>query len=68
MKALIASVLLAFVAVLTLSAGQALTAAPIFTAAQAAAGQASYQANCASCHLPDLAGQNEAPQLAGRIS
>jgi alcohol dehydrogenase (cytochrome c) len=37
----------------------------IFTAAQAAAGQASYQVNCASCHLPDLRGQNEAPQLAG---
>ena len=24
-----------------------------------------YQASCASCHLPDLAGRNEAPQLAG---
>ena len=24
-----------------------------------------YQANCASCHLPDLAGRNEAPQLSG---
>ena len=56
---------LAFAAVLTISAGQAPTAAPVFTAAQAAAGQASYQANCASCHLPDLAGQNEAPPLAG---
>jgi hypothetical protein len=29
------------------------------------AGRASYQTNCASCHLPDLAGRNEAPQLAG---
>jgi alcohol dehydrogenase (cytochrome c) len=58
---------LAIVALLTLSlsAGQAPTGAPVFTAAQATAGQASYQANCASCHLPDLAGQNEAPQLAG---
>ena len=65
MKALSASVLLAFAAVLTISAGQAPTAAPIFTTAQAAAGQASYQANCASCHLPDLVGQNEAPPLAG---
>jgi alcohol dehydrogenase (cytochrome c) len=65
MRALIASVSLAFAAVLTISAGQVPTAAPIFTAAQAAAGQASYQTHCASCHLPDLAGQNEAPPLAG---
>jgi alcohol dehydrogenase (cytochrome c) len=36
-----------------------------YTAAQAAEGLAAYQANCASCHLPDLAGRNEAPQLAG---
>ena len=39
--------------------------ASVFTAEQAAAGRAAYQANCASCHLPDLAGRNEAPQLAG---
>jgi len=47
--------------------GQAPQPAPpaVFTAAQATAGQAAYTANCASCHLPDLAGQNEAPQLAG---
>src|SRR5688572_6141071 len=32
---------------------------------QSAAGRAAYQANCASCHLPDLAGRNEAPALAG---
>ena len=58
--------LLAFAAVLTnSSAGQAPAAAPSYTAAQATAGQASYQANCASCHLPDLAGQNEAPPLRG---
>src|SRR5207244_6998282 len=38
---------------------------PVFTADQAAAGRASYQANCASCHLLDLVGRNEAPQLAG---
>jgi alcohol dehydrogenase (cytochrome c) len=45
--------------------GQAPTAPSVFTAAQATAGQAAYAANCASCHLVDLAGQNEAPQLAG---
>ena len=39
--------------------------APSFSAAQAISGQAPYAANCASCHLADLAGQNEAPQLAG---
>src|SRR4051794_16674781 len=40
-------------------------AAPVYTAAQAAAGRAAYQANCASCHVADLGGRNEAPQLAG---
>jgi PQQ-dependent dehydrogenase (methanol/ethanol family) len=40
-------------------------AASVFTADQAAAGRTAYQANCASCHLPDLSGRNEAPQLAG---
>src|SRR5262245_23305283 len=36
-----------------------------YTAEQATAGRAVYQANCASCHLPDLAGRNEAPPLVG---
>jgi alcohol dehydrogenase (cytochrome c) len=35
-----------------------------YTAAQASAGRAAYQANCASCHAPDLSGR-EGPQLAG---
>lgn len=35
-----------------------------FTAEQASAGQAAYQANCASCHATDLGGR-EGPQLAG---
>ncbi len=39
--------------------------ASVFTADQAASGRAGYTANCASCHRPDLAGLNEAPQLAG---
>ena len=39
--------------------------AAVFTADQAAAGRTAYQANCASCHLADLAGRNEAPPLAG---
>jgi alcohol dehydrogenase (cytochrome c) len=36
-----------------------------FTQAQASNGEAIYQANCEGCHLADLAGRNEAPQLAG---
>ncbi len=46
------------------SLGQTLPAGP-FTAQQAAAGRAAYQANCAACHQADLTGRNEAPQLAG---
>ena len=49
---------------LTLGAAQAPPAA-VYTGAQAAAGRAVYEASCASCHLPDLAGRNEAPALAG---
>ena len=36
-----------------------------FTEQQAAAGRASYLANCAGCHLPDLRGSNEARPLSG---
>jgi PQQ-dependent dehydrogenase (methanol/ethanol family) len=39
--------------------------AGVFTAEQAAAGRALYEANCAGCHMPDLGGRNEAPPLAG---
>ncbi|MEO8128350.1 MAG: PQQ-binding-like beta-propeller repeat protein [Bryobacteraceae bacterium] len=35
------------------------------TAAQAAGGRALYLAHCAGCHLPDMAGRNEAPALTG---
>ncbi len=49
---------------LSLTAIQTPTPA-VYTAAQATAGQASYQANCASCHVGDLTGRNEAPPLAG---
>src|SRR4051794_41144851 len=38
---------------------------PVFTGSQAAAGATVYAASCASCHMADLAGRNEAPQLAG---
>jgi alcohol dehydrogenase (cytochrome c) len=36
-----------------------------FTAEQATAGRAIYQATCSTCHLPDLKGTFEAPPLAG---
>jgi alcohol dehydrogenase (cytochrome c) len=36
-----------------------------YTARQADAGRAVYLSHCASCHLPDLGGRNEAPELAG---
>lgn len=37
----------------------------VFTAEQAAEGKATYAKACASCHLPDLSGNNDAPPLAG---
>src|SRR5688572_11037429 len=48
------------------AAGQQPAGAPgPFTAAQAAAGATAYQANCATCHQPDLRGQGTATPLAG---
>jgi PQQ-dependent dehydrogenase (methanol/ethanol family) len=47
------------------TAGAALGQAGPFTAEQAAAGRASYLANCAGCHLSDLRGANEARPLVG---
>jgi alcohol dehydrogenase (cytochrome c) len=38
---------------------------PAFNASQAASGATVYAASCASCHMADLGGRNEAPQLAG---
>jgi alcohol dehydrogenase (cytochrome c) len=35
------------------------------TQAQSTAGMSAYLGNCASCHLADLAGRNEAPPLSG---
>src|SRR5262245_38087233 len=37
----------------------------VYTAAQATAGRTAYQTNCASCHVENLSGRNEAPPLAG---
>src|SRR5260370_24001831 len=50
--------------VITATSGRSQTPA-VYTATQAADGLAAYQTDCASCHLADLTGRNEAPQLAG---
>jgi mono/diheme cytochrome c family protein len=39
--------------------------ASVFTAEQATAGKGAYTKACASCHMPDLSGNNDAPALAG---
>jgi mono/diheme cytochrome c family protein len=48
------------------NARQQAPAPPVFTAEQATAGKGAYAKNCASCHLPDLSGDNEIPALAGK--
>ena len=45
--------------------GQQPAASGPYTAAQAAAGATAYQADCATCHQPDLRGQGTAVPLAG---
>jgi mono/diheme cytochrome c family protein len=39
--------------------------APVFTVEQASSGKAAYARACASCHMPDLSGNNDVPPLAG---
>jgi mono/diheme cytochrome c family protein len=51
----------------SLSAQQSLTVRDgIFTEEQSNRGQATYQMNCATCHGPDLGGQESAPALKGQ--
>src|SRR5437667_164923 len=54
-----------FVAMSPAAGQQPAGAAGPFTAAQATAGATAYQANCATCHQPDLRGQGTATPLAG---
>src|SRR5665213_1407397 len=61
---------LMLIATATVTGGLALVAAQqapatTYTAAQAAAGRTTYQAQCSSCHLPDLKGSGDAAPLAG---
>jgi mono/diheme cytochrome c family protein len=37
----------------------------VFSSAQAKRGDALYAKNCAQCHMPDMAGKEPAPELAG---
>ena len=39
----------------------------VFTVEQTAAGKSAYAKGCASCHMPDLSGSNDAPPLAGAV-
>jgi alcohol dehydrogenase (cytochrome c) len=50
---------------IALVSAQQPSGSPVFTAAQVDAGRTAYEASCASCHVSDLGGRNEAPQLAG---
>jgi alcohol dehydrogenase (cytochrome c) len=61
-RLVIAALVIGGVAIITVAGQQ--QAAP-FTTAQATAGAAAYQANCATCHQPDLKGQGTAPALTG---
>ena len=47
------------------SAAPAQLSSAVYTAAEAEAGRAVYEQACAACHMPDLRGQFEAPELAG---
>ncbi len=62
-RAVLVSMVMAFGGLIL--AGQQGAGAGRYTAAQAAAGRTVYQAQCASCHLPDLKGQGDAAPLAG---
>jgi mono/diheme cytochrome c family protein len=48
-----------------LRASQGGPSGSVFTAKQATAGKAVFSKACASCHMPDLSGNNEVPALVG---
>ena len=62
MQWIAAAVLLTSTVVLTARESSA-----VFTAEQATAGKSAYARSCASCHMPDLSGGNDAPPLAGPV-
>src|SRR5712692_9791823 len=58
-------ILLAIISSSLVLSGQQGPAPGRYTAAQAAAGRTAYQAQCSSCHLPELKGSGDAAPLAG---
>jgi mono/diheme cytochrome c family protein len=60
----IAPAALCFASTIVLAARESLA---VFTVEQAAAGKIAYTRSCASCHMPDLSGGNDAPPLAGPV-
>jgi cytochrome c len=62
---LFALILVGTAAVPSHVAAQTATAAPLYATAQAEEGKTVFEASCARCHGPDLAGQNDAPPLSG---
>jgi alcohol dehydrogenase (cytochrome c) len=63
-RPMLAAIAIAAAGLVTMTAQQP-AGASAYTAAQAAAGAEAYQANCATCHQPDLRGQGTAAPLAG---
>src|SRR6202140_1750725 len=61
----ICGALAAFGISIAIAAAQQTARTGPFTAEQATAGRAIYQATCSTCHLPDMKGTFEAPPLAG---
>src|SRR3979490_2753129 len=56
---------IAFASVQVPTKAQQLSGTAPYTGEQANAGRATYQIKCATCHLPDLKGSNEASPLTG---
>ena len=63
MKALVKVLVMVFASAMLLAAQQPRLS--VFTPEQGEAGRAAYARHCASCHMPDLSGDNERPPLVG---
>jgi mono/diheme cytochrome c family protein len=62
-KVLVEVLLMVFTSAMLLTAQQPRSS--VFTLEQAEEGRAAYARHCASCHMPDLSGDNERPPLVG---
>ena len=63
MKVLVKILMMVFASSMLLAAQQPRSS--VFTPEQAETGRAAYAKHCASCHMPDLSGDNERPPLVG---